>query len=318
MLRHRLSQTRPAPLASLVKNRFLRSSLVYLVLAPTSGLLETWIGAQSEYRFPHPLTATVLHLVLALLLLLLSLPVLRLVSRRPLTPLRASLHRRRQTLLPPLLCALSSLLDLRLSTLCDPPFRSFTRLIPLFLALILPGTRGGTDLAAAAGGLVLLGGREVSGAAGGEAWISPPPLTAILIPHLSLTALFLLPPLVFSSELASVRRYRHYGFFTEPGFWVMEVGMAACGLARLAAFFQLVQTLRSSSLPLISLLPAASHLLLQPLLARFFFGNPFDLVTLGGEGTFSPAVQYGLLLGLAGVVVWVGGEEGREGRRKEG
>lgn len=45
-----------------------------------------------------------------------------------------------------------------------------------------------------------------------------------------------------SSEWTAIVRYRHFGFFTEVGFWLQELGMATCGLARLAMFYMMAET----------------------------------------------------------------------------
>jgi hypothetical protein len=47
-----------------------------------------------------------------------------------------------------------------------------------------------------------------------------------------------------SSEWTAIVRYRHFGFFTEVGFWLQELGMATCGLARLAAFYMMAEVSR--------------------------------------------------------------------------
>ncbi|GAA5918077.1 hypothetical protein JCM6882_004981 [Rhodosporidiobolus microsporus] len=412
--------TAPRPSLSLLHDPSTRAAVLYLVLSPSASLTATWIGSLSEYRFPHPLTTTCLHLALALVILLVSSIAAQLALRiRPrrrglathsstspspssLSPLYslASLTSPPSLTLPPpstllasLSAVLSSLLELRLSRSASSAFLSFTKLLPLLLAsllsFVLPArsiTRGGR-LKHALLGLVLFAGAGVSAAAHLGEWVlavgwaggmvgwvaavqarvggmearearwrrgrgadeageelekvderrgSPPSpsLPSLLLTHLLLTLLLLpllsLSPL--SHELAAIRRYRHYGFFTEPGFWAQEGGMAACEVVRLGAFLNLVKSSPSSLLPCLSL-PAVSSLLLRPLLTHLLFGNPLasdsEPMHRGGGRGLGEWAQLGLVGVTTGWAVSEGGgagegeEEGRKcgdgrRRRKEG
>lgn len=91
----------------------------------------------------------------------------------------------------------------------------------------------------------LAGAGAGAGACEGEGGASTGPgLGVHLAAGLGLVAVLLLP----SGELSSAAASGHLGFFTEPGFWAQEWGIAVCGLASLAAFWSLI-TVRPS-LPL--------------------------------------------------------------------
>ncbi|GAA5820241.1 hypothetical protein JCM11251_005540 [Rhodosporidiobolus azoricus] len=402
------------PLSTLFRDPLTRAVFLYVLLAPSASLLDTYIGSLSEYRFPHPLTATCFHFCLALLILLGTSIVARisqrlvrgrlpsiLTSLASITSLsspaiyRKALIPGRYAFLASVSSTLAALLDLRLSRTASFEFRSFVKLLPLLFSLVLPGARDGSGkLRSAIAGLVLYGGEGLTSwghpgewlfgvgwAAGIVGWVlaaragvtssggmaeltdeverdvegraveekreaakmrvsrssapisshAPlsPSLPSLLLNHLLLSLAFLLPLLLFpfspfATELASIRRYRHYSFFTEVGFWAQEAGMAACQLVRLAVFLNLAVT---ASPPTTLLLPSLSSLLLRPLLTHLIFGNPLSgnrvpSLYLGGEGWVGEWTQVAVVGGVGGWAVWEGIRErerrGRGGRRKEG
>ncbi|ORY89397.1 hypothetical protein BCR35DRAFT_300565 [Leucosporidium creatinivorum] len=165
-------------LASNSKRPGLQAALVYLIVAPSASVVSSLVGSLSEYRFPHPLLTTVLHLSISLLALVgLSLlaqallPLLpssrRLLSTpRPsstsstslssLTPralllsLASNLPTRRSllnsltpyTLSSSLLTILLSLIELRATRITESPFWTLARLLPLPLVLLVSSAQG--------------------------------------------------------------------------------------------------------------------------------------------------------------------------------
>ena len=68
--------------------------------------------------------------------------------------------------------------------------------------------------------------------------------------HLILSLLFLLPPLLFSSELPRANKYIHLSSYsTELGFWLQEIGVSGCGLLNLIGFYKLLQVRSPFSFP---------------------------------------------------------------------
>lgn len=65
-----------------------------------------------------------------------------------------------------------------------------------------------------------------------------------LLAHLAISITLISIPLFLSTELRDAAESRHYGFFTEPGFCAQETILALCGLANLAAWWQLVSVRR--------------------------------------------------------------------------
>ena len=115
-----------------------------------------------------------------------------------------------------------------------------------------------------------------------------------MIGHLAFSALFLLPPLLLSGEIAAAKSSGHFRYFTEAGFWLQEVVIALSGLASLGAFWGLLEvrldslkffasspavltTLTSSEqyldTPAIFVVSALKDFLL-PQLFHLLFGNP--------------------------------------------
>ncbi|GAA5953954.1 hypothetical protein JCM21900_003064 [Sporobolomyces salmonicolor] len=180
---------------------------------------------------------------------------------------------------------------------------------------------------------VLVGGRGISAAANGERWFcgvgwatgvlawvgavqtgftdaspgsksgvqegsetaapSPPPS---IFAHLLLSSLLLLPPLLLSGELLAAAKYRHFGFFTEPGFWVQESVMAGCGLAGLAVFWDLVKHVD----PLSVFLVIALKDFITPHLYACVLANPLDSPS-PGQAAFSTRQQLVALTVVGGV-----------------
>lgn len=67
---------------------------------------------------------------------------------------------------------------------------------------------------------------------------SEPPLNVLA--HLAISIVLLAVPLFLSTEIQETAESRHFGFFAEPGFWAQEIVVSLCGLANLAAWWQLV------------------------------------------------------------------------------
>ncbi|GAA6013828.1 hypothetical protein JCM10207_008206 [Rhodosporidiobolus poonsookiae] len=331
----------PPPLSLLLRSPSLRASLVYLVISPSASVAETLIGSTSEYRFPHPLTTTSLHLLLALLLLLaylaLSPPlyrILRLPRTQPRPPLSFPLP---LLVLSTLLSASSALLHLHLTQTTHPVFSTgFAPLLPLFLSAVVennPVALGVWAVCALGRGISADSDAEgwvtaVVAGAGKAAWVwvlcrlgrrrsgrgagssATARLPSLLAAHLSLS-LPLFSFLAFSSpEPALIIRHNHWRFFTEAGFWAQETGTAACSLANLAVFFWAATTLPSPSLTLA--LTTLKHRLLRPLLFHALLGNPLDTVEDVEHGFFGLGAQVAVV-GVGAVAwAWVEGRIGRE------
>ncbi|GAA5824713.1 hypothetical protein JCM3770_003078 [Rhodotorula araucariae] len=146
-----------------------RAAALYLAVSAASAASAALIGSSSEYRFPHPLVSTQLHLLISLAcvaaLTLGARIVIRTRGRRraltgetdarsrildslasllPSGPLRAIFHPALSpfALSAALFSTLASLLETRAHRIADPSFFAFARLLPLVLcavlALILP------------------------------------------------------------------------------------------------------------------------------------------------------------------------------------
>ncbi|GAA5856722.1 hypothetical protein JCM8547_008808 [Rhodosporidiobolus lusitaniae] len=138
---------------------------------------------------------------------------------------------------------------------------------------------------------------------------SLPLILPILTTHLLLSLALLLLPLLFlpnlSPELSLISKSHHWSFFSSPGFWAQEAGMALCEL-----------TLPP---PTVFSLSATSYLYIRPLIANWAFGNPLDLLELGGEGVLGRKAQGGWLMSVGGWAVYGGEEVERKGvKGKEG
>ncbi|GAA5858191.1 hypothetical protein JCM1840_001079 [Sporobolomyces johnsonii] len=136
---------------------------------------------------------------------------------------------------------------------------------------------------------------------------SPPSIFA----HLLLSSLLLLPPLLLSGELVAAAKYRHFGFFTEPGFWLQEIVMAGCGLVGLAVFWELIKHLD----PLSVFLVIALKDFITPHLYALMLGNPLDSPS-PGQATFSTRQQL-VALTVVGVVCAVTRRSGSGPRVQE-
>ncbi|KAK4053898.1 hypothetical protein OIO90_003735 [Microbotryomycetes sp. JL221] len=118
----------------------------------------------------------------------------------------------------------------------------------------------------------------------------------LLFIHLVTVMSMLLVPLMISGEIRSAQRSNHFGFFTEIGFWLQEAGITFCGLATLAAFYNMVQ----STPPVISALTACFKDFLLPQAFALTLGNP---LTSSSEAVLSLQMQWVLLLAISAVTV---------------
>ncbi|GJN90656.1 hypothetical protein Rhopal_003668-T1 [Rhodotorula paludigena] len=287
----------PAPVASVrdwLREPSSRAAAVYLAVSTTSAVVSAVVASTSEYSFPHPLVATQLHLVIALAALLAAgltarLVLLKTTGRRALTGADQ----------PNVFAAVLSQLS---ATVPSRPF--FHYLSTAFEVLVA------TVASTLAAVLELFAQRTVD----------PPARPPSLVIHLALSIILLALPTLSSPELADIRRYRHYSFFTEPGFWAQEAVMALCGLANLAATWHLAST--TTPLALFSVV-ALKDTLVLPRAFALLLGNPLDAISQGEAtlGAGQQAVVLGLLAG-----VWALGKasgeatqrEDARGRRKEG
>ncbi|TNY19716.1 Vitellogenin [Rhodotorula diobovata] len=170
----RSSASARATLASLhrfVQRPRFRAGAAYLVVSPATAVLSALVGSTSEYRFPHPLVATELHLAIAVVALLSAAFAARTIEQRrgrrrtppsgtdlvsrvldplasvlPSGPAAQSLSSTFSpfALLATLSSTLASLCEVRAHRIVDPAFFAFARLLPLLAcavsALALPPT----------------------------------------------------------------------------------------------------------------------------------------------------------------------------------
>ncbi|SCZ88647.1 BZ3500_MvSof-1268-A1-R1_Chr2-1g04546 [Microbotryum saponariae] len=348
---------------------------LYWVVAIASTLLSTWIGSLSEYRFPHTLLTTSLHLsfALATVVVLSSLTTKSPGTRsRQLTSSPSNGPRTSDYLLLPRPLNLSTILtpvavstvvsaqisalhEDSLASVAEQPFMSFIRILPIFLFICLPLKDSASwpritatllGLVLGAGPAVRINGGSSTAWWGGGVWafstcvwafglhaglgvkthqtVEPeerqtteaPPTGTGSTPRLNLPIyiglllLFNLMLLVFSGEVGRASSSGHFGFFTSAGFWIQELVMAWCSLARLVAFWNLFHHLD----PLSILLVASVKDFLLPLATSFTFGNPLSTQ----EQTGSALMTWQQALIIAGVG-WSALSEGQAGtRRKRG
>ncbi|BGP32157.1 hypothetical protein JCM10296v2_003937 [Rhodotorula toruloides] len=393
---------RTAPPRALLMQSSSRAVAGYLAVSIAAAVVTSVVDSVSEYRFPHPLVSTQLHLLLSLAILIVVCLAARLLERirggrRVLTGAAAPPHSSSPartlaslaslaSLLPPppiastlwahltpytitaALCStLAALLDIRAHRTLDPSFWSFARLLPIpitaFITLVSPSrllpssfssVRSAVPVLVVAA--TLLGGEGVSTEGGRGAWAcaigwalgvtgwvvavqagmeqaageeaetrratddsnegsrSSAPPTIFL--HLFLSILLLAFPTALSSELASNRRYRHYGFFTEVGFWLQETVTSLCGLANLAAFWHLITTCDT----LTAFLVVGMKDFSLPRIFHSLLDNPLDSLSLG-EATLSIRQQL-FIFALIAVLILMSRmgmqeEEDGRGRRRE-
>ncbi|TKA56879.1 hypothetical protein B0A53_01280 [Rhodotorula sp. CCFEE 5036] len=98
-----------------------------------------------------------------------------------------------------------------------------------------------------------------------------------------------------SSEWTAIVRYRHFGFFTEVGFWLQELGMATCGLARLAAFYMMAENY--DALDVFAAIAVKDSL--HPLALGATSGRPLQTMW-SGDALVSDKYQMAALVVLAG------------------
>ncbi|KAL8279207.1 hypothetical protein RQP46_008463 [Phenoliferia psychrophenolica] len=144
---------------------------LYLACAPASSILATVIGSTSEYRFPHPLLTTTLHLAISLSTLIalafaasafldLASSRRQLSSRPIASPLHSALaalaalrpsaralstERLAAALTPYILSAsiaavLASLVESRAARITEPSFWTLARLVPLAMTTLAAAT----------------------------------------------------------------------------------------------------------------------------------------------------------------------------------
>ncbi|GAA6047577.1 hypothetical protein NBRC10513_004059 [Rhodotorula toruloides] len=390
---------RTVPVRAVLRQSSSRAVAEYLAVSTGAAVVTSVVDSVSEYRFPHPLVSTQLHLLLSLAILIIVCLAARILERigggrRALTGTAAHPHSSSPTrtlaslasLLPPppiastlwahltpytltaALCStLAALLDIRAHRTLDPSFWSFARLLPIlitaFISLVSPSrllpsslTSAGKAMPGILVAATLLGGEGVSAEGGRGAWpcaigwalavtgwvaavqtgmeqaeegeadtrraaddssegtSSTAPPTIFL--HLLLSVLLLAFPTALSGEVASIRRYRHYGFFAEIGFWAQEVVTSLCGLANLAAFWHLISTCDT----LTTFLVASIKDYLLPRIFHSLLDNPLDALSLG-EATLSTRQQLFIFALVAALVFMsrMGAEEekGSRGRRRE-
>ncbi|SGY23865.1 BQ5605_C019g08989 [Microbotryum silenes-dioicae] len=349
---------------------------LYWVVAVASTLLSTWIGSLSEYRLPHTLLTTSLHLsfALATVVVLSSLTTnspgtrfRQLASSPPSGPrnfdyLLLPRPLTLSTILTPVAVStvvsaqISALHEDSLASVAEQPFISFIRILPIFLFICLPlkDSASWPRITATLLGLVLGAGPAVRINGGsptawwcGGVWafstcvwafglhvglgvkthqtVKPteeqqtteaPPTGTGSIPrvnlpiYLGLLLLFNMMLLVFSGEVGRASSSGHFGFFTSAGFWIQELVMAWCNLARLVAFWVLFHHLD----PLSILLVASVKDFLLPLATSLTFGNP--LITQEQTGSALTTWQQALIIAGVG---WSALSEGQAGtRRKRG
>ncbi|GAA5937510.1 hypothetical protein JCM3775_001249 [Rhodotorula graminis] len=148
-----------ASLRRLARRPELRAAAIYLVVQPATAVLAALVGSTSEYRFPHPLVATLLHLALALAALVaasLAAKVLRhrrhvppprptlvssaldslasILPSRPLSSPEPSASCSSRAFLAALSSTLTALAELRAHRTLDPAVFAAVRLAPLVLA----------------------------------------------------------------------------------------------------------------------------------------------------------------------------------------
>ncbi|GAA5863304.1 hypothetical protein JCM3774_000850 [Rhodotorula dairenensis] len=104
-----------------------------------------------------------------------------------------------------------------------------------------------------------------------------------------------------SSEWTAIVRYRHFGFFTEVGFWLQELGMAACGVLRLSAFYSLAEN--CDTLAVFATAAVADRLHTRLLAAA----SGETLCADAGDGAFAAEAYQ-----LAALVVFAGSALSRE------
>ncbi|BGP08156.1 hypothetical protein JCM10049v2_004002 [Rhodotorula toruloides] len=390
---------RTAPVRAVLRQSSSRAVVGYLAVSTGAASVTSVVDSVSEYRFPHPLVSTQLHLLLSLVVLTVICLAARLLERlgggrRALTGGAAHVHSSSSArllaslasllLAPPIastlwthltsytitaaLCStLAALLDIRAHRTLNPSFWSFARLLPILItafvtlvspARLLPSPL--TNARTAVPGLIvaatLAGGAGVSteGGRGGwpcavgwaiavTGWVlavqtgteqaeegevaarratddsiegssSTAPPTIFL--HLLLSVLLLALPTALSGEIALIQRYRHYGFFTEIGFWLQEVVTSLCGLANLAAFWHLIANCDA----LTTFLAVGIKDFVLPRVFNLLLDNPLDSLSLG-EATLSTRQQLFIFALVAALLFMsrLGAEEGESGRgrRKE-
>ncbi|SCV71939.1 BQ2448_4633 [Microbotryum intermedium] len=354
---------------SLLRSPSARAVQLYWLVAIASTLLSTWIGSLSEYRFPHTLLTTSLHLsfALATVVVLSSLATGFPITRsRQLTSSKSSSPRVLELFLLPRPFTLSSaftpvvmatavsaqisaLQEDSLASVAEQPFMSFIRIWPIFIFVSLPIKHSASwpRIMAILLGLVLGAGPGVRINLGSpmawwcgvvwafstSVWVfglhtglaiktekseerkqtEVPPPTGTSNPqmnlptYLGLLLLFNLTFVVFSGEVGRASSSGHFGFFTSAGFWIQELIMAWCGLARLVAFWNLFhcrgvvpndQWAPHQHLdPLSVLLVASVKDFLLPLVTSYVFGNA--LITQEQTGSALTTWQQALI--IAGV-----------------
>ncbi|BGP24723.1 vitellogenin [Rhodotorula toruloides] len=160
------------------------------------------------------------------------------------------------------------------------------------------------------------GDAESRGVPDGSSERTTPTAPPTIFLHLLLSVLLLALPTALSGELASIRRYRHYGFFAEMGFWLQESVTSLCDLAKLAAFWHLIATCDT----LIAFVVVGIKDFLLPRIFHLLLNNPLDSLA-PGEATLSIRQQ---LFVFALVAAWVvmsrtgtAEADGGRGRRRE-
>ncbi|KAM0752869.1 hypothetical protein T439DRAFT_311538 [Meredithblackwellia eburnea MCA 4105] len=356
----------------LLRNQEPLACVLYSLVQPSSTVSSTWIASISEYRFPHPILTTAVHLVISIVTLLAVSLVAKSIlsasvasSKRKLTSpnpgstsilqriisLLASHTPTRQHLAPShflspsflaasIAAVLASLVQTHASRVTEPQFWSLVKLLPLGITIftfIIPhahplaledATSSHASVAAAVW-LILLAGPDITWTATKEAWVCAvlhsvcvvgwvlslksamkeseretdtseegrkPSLT--IFHYLLLSLLLLIPPLITSDEISNALSSGHFGFFTEPGFWIQELVMAWCGLASLGVFWSMTQV--TNPLILFTIVSLKDYAL--PYVYHHIFGNPFPF------SHFLPAIlrpkQQILALLVLGVVIF--------------
>lgn len=166
-----------------------RVILIYIVLSSFSHILNSLIASLSEYRFPHPLITTTLHLILSsTTLFILSFtanillhsnlnlhlltPLLRYYAIHSPSPSSSLLSSLTPFTLSSSLCAiLASLAELRALKISDPRFWNLAKLLPLLVVFLVNATRGHFVLQGLLVWLILVAGKGVSWNASREAWL---------------------------------------------------------------------------------------------------------------------------------------------------